>query len=65
MRRKRITNMLGSLVGPITMIVLLTMPIGPLAGGLGILQPIGGIFDIGFGLNGPVEETISMQGLED
>ena len=64
MRRKKIINLLLSLVGPIAMIVLLTMPIGPLAGGLGILEPIGGIFDIGVGLNEPVEETIRLEGLE-
>ena len=45
--KRRAAKFVVSLVGPIAMIVLLSMPIGPLAGGLGILQPVGGIFDVG------------------
>ncbi len=58
-------NLALSLIGPIAMIILLTMPIGPLAGGLGILQPIGGIFDVGIGLNEAPQETIQIEGLEN
>ncbi|MGM0687879.1 MAG: penicillin acylase family protein, partial [Promethearchaeati archaeon] len=54
-----------SLIGPVAMIILLTMPIGPLAGGLGILQPIGGIFDVGLGLNEASEETIRIDGIRN
>ncbi|MFO7836997.1 MAG: penicillin acylase family protein [Candidatus Thorarchaeota archaeon] len=49
-----------SLVGPIALIILLTMPIGPLAGGLGIIQPWGGIFDSGRVANPAKEMTLSL-----
>jgi penicillin amidase len=62
MRRKKVMNLALSLIGPVTMIVLLIMPIGPLAGGLGILQPVGGIFDVGRGLNEAPVETIRLEG---
>jgi acyl-homoserine lactone acylase PvdQ len=45
------------------MIVLLTMPIGPLAGGLGIIQPIGGIFDVGYGARDPAAQIVRLPGL--
>jgi penicillin amidase len=54
--KRKIINLGASLIGPIVLIVLLTMPIGPLTGGLGILQPWGGIFDVGRGVqHGGVE----------
>jgi penicillin amidase len=65
MKMKKVLNFALSLVGPIAMIILLTMPVGPLVGGLGILQPVGGIFDIGLGLNEVPEETIKLEGLEN
>ena len=46
MKRKGL-NLILSFIGPIALIVILSMPIGPLTGGLGIIQPIGGIFDNG------------------
>ena len=60
---KKIIKFGLSLVGPIVMIVILTMPIGPLAGGLGILQPIGGIFDVGRAVNEPTAQTVTIPGL--
>ena len=62
--KKRVVTFGLSLVGPIAMIILLTMPIGPLTGGLGILQPVGGIFDVGVGLDNKISETILLHGLE-
>ena len=44
--KRKVVNLALSLIGPIALIIILTMPIGPLTGGLGIIQPIGGIFDI-------------------
>jgi len=61
--RKRIASFCLSLVGPVVMIVLLTMPVGPLAGGLGIIQPIGGIFDVGYGARDPAAQTVKLPGL--
>ncbi len=52
-----------SAVGPIAMIVLLTIPIGPLAGGLGVLQPIGGIYDVGIGVNDITSQTLVLSDL--
>lgn len=40
------------------------MPIGPLTGGLGILQPIGGIFDTGIGIDGTNNKTIHLDELD-
>jgi penicillin amidase len=60
---KKIIKFGLSLVGPVAMIVILTMPIGPLAGGLGILQPIGGIFDVGRSINEPRTQAVSLPGL--
>ncbi|MFW9927276.1 MAG: penicillin acylase family protein, partial [Candidatus Thorarchaeota archaeon] len=56
-----VVNLALSFIGPIALIVILSMPIGPLTGGLGIIQPIGGIFD-----NGALEprnQVISLTGL--
>lgn len=58
--KRKVTNLGLSFIGPIVLIVLLTMPIGPLAGGLGILQPWGGIFDVGRGLQHPDNQTITL-----
>ncbi|TFG33331.1 penicillin acylase family protein, partial [Candidatus Thorarchaeota archaeon] len=63
--KRKLLNIGLSMIGPVMMIVILTMPIGPLTGGLGILQPWGGVFDVGRGLNEPFEQTIKLQGLED
>ncbi|MGY5872206.1 MAG: penicillin acylase family protein [Candidatus Thorarchaeota archaeon] len=58
--KRKVVNLGLSLIGPITLIVLLTMPIGPLSGGLGILQPWGGIFDVGRGIQHPQSQTITL-----
>jgi len=63
--KRKIVNLGLSFIGPIVLIILLTMPIGPLTGGLGILQPWGGIFDTTRGLNEPVQQTIRLPGLEN
>ena len=55
-------NLALSFIGPIALILILTMPIGPLTGGLGIIQPIGGIFDNG--APDPGSQTIALPGLE-
>ena len=61
MKRKGV-NLVLSFIGPIALILLLTMPIGPLFGGLGIIQPIGGIFDNG--APEPGDQTIRLAGLD-
>lgn len=61
--KRRILKFGLSLVGPIALIVILTMPIGLLGGGLGIVQPIGGIFDAGRTVDQPVTQTIRLTGL--
>ncbi|MFW9843809.1 MAG: penicillin acylase family protein [Candidatus Thorarchaeota archaeon] len=61
MKRKGI-NLALSFIGPIALIVILSMPIGPLTGGLGIIQPIGGIFDNGS--PEPGDQTIVLTGLD-
>ena len=58
--KRKVTNLGLSFIGPIVLVVLLTMPIGPLAGGLGILQPWGGIFDVGRGIQNPATQTITL-----
>ncbi len=63
--KRKFINFGLSFIGPIALTVLLTMPIGPLTGGLGILQPWGGVFDVGRGLNEPVVQTLRLPGLED
>lgn len=60
MKRKGV-NLILSLIGPIVMIVILSMPMGPLTGGLGIIQPIGGIFDNGAPESG--NQIITLTGL--
>jgi penicillin amidase len=60
--KRKVVNLALSFIGPIALIVILTMPIGPLAGGLGIIQPIGGIFDNGAPDLG--SQTISLPGLD-
>jgi penicillin amidase len=62
MRKRKGINLILSLIGPITLIVLLSMPIGPLFGGLGIIQPIGGIFDNG--APEPGDQVIALHGLD-
>ncbi|MFW9851094.1 MAG: penicillin acylase family protein, partial [Candidatus Thorarchaeota archaeon] len=61
MNRKGV-NLVLSLIGPIALIIILTMPIGPLTGGLGIIQPIGGIFDNGS--PDPGNQRITLAGLD-
>jgi penicillin amidase len=61
MKRKGV-NLILSLIGPIALILILTMPIGPLTGGLGIIQPIGGIFDNGAPESG--DQLIALPGLD-
>ena len=60
--KRKVVNLALSLIGPIALIVILTMPIGPLTGGLGIIQPIGGIFDNG--APDPGSQTITLTGLD-
>jgi penicillin amidase len=60
MKRKGV-NLVLSFIGPIALIIILTMPIGPLTGGLGIIQPIGGIFDNG--APDPGDQVITLTGL--
>ncbi|MHA1902671.1 MAG: penicillin acylase family protein [Candidatus Thorarchaeota archaeon] len=62
--KRKVVNLVLSLIGPIALIVILTMPIGPLAGGLGIIQPIGGIFDNGGVINEPGAQQIALTGLD-
>ncbi len=64
MKKNATIKFLLSLIGPIAMIIILTMPIGPLTGGLGILQPIGGIFDVGRGVEQVTDQTIVIQGID-
>jgi penicillin amidase len=61
MKRKGV-NLVLSFIGPIALIIILTMPIGPLFGGLGIIQPVGGIFDNG--APEPGDQTIKLTGLD-
>ncbi|MFX1416859.1 MAG: hypothetical protein ACFFC0_08600, partial [Promethearchaeota archaeon] len=63
MKRKAV-NLVLSLIGPIALIVLITMPIGPLAGGLQIIAPTGGIFDTGIGVHQPGTQTVKLPGLD-
>ncbi len=60
--KRKVVNLALSLIGPIALIIILTMPIGPLTGGLGIIQPIGGIFDNG--APDPGDQTIDLTGLD-
>lgn len=60
--KRKVVNLALSLIGPVALIILLTMPIGPLTGGLGIIQPIGGIFDNG--APDPGSQTITLTGLD-
>ncbi|MBD3404634.1 MAG: hypothetical protein GF411_00685 [Candidatus Lokiarchaeota archaeon] len=61
---KKVLKLGLSVIGPIAMIIILTMPIGPLAGGLGILQPVGGIFDTGRGIEMSGNQTIRIHELD-
>jgi len=63
--KRKIINFSLSFVGPIALVIILTMPIGPLAGGLGIIQPWGGIFDVGRGIQYPNTQTIVIPGMID
>ncbi|TFF91651.1 hypothetical protein EU546_08310, partial [Candidatus Thorarchaeota archaeon] len=65
MVKRKIANLGVSLVGPAVLIVVLTMPIGPLAGGLQILIPWGGLFDVGRGMNEPYEQTVHLRGVSN
>ena len=62
MMKRKVVNLVLSCIGPIALIIILTMPIGPLTGGLGIIQPIGGIFDNG--APGPGSQRITLNGLD-
>lgn len=63
--RKRLVRFGFSSVGPVILIIVLTMPIGPLAGGLGILQPWGGIFDSGRIANPEEQLTLTLSVLDE
>ncbi len=60
--KRKVVNLVLSLIGPIALIIILTMPIGPLTGGLGIIQPIGGIFDNG--APEPGSQVLALPGLD-
>jgi len=60
--KRKVVNLALSFIGPIALIVLLSMPIGPLTGGLGIIQPFGGIFDNG--APEPGSQILALQGLD-
>ena len=60
--KRKVVNLALSFIGPIALIVILSMPIGPLTGGLGIIQPVGGIFDNG--APEPGDQTIILTGLD-
>ncbi|TFH07411.1 MAG: hypothetical protein E4H14_08540, partial [Candidatus Thorarchaeota archaeon] len=60
--KRKVVNLALSFIGPIALIVILSMPIGPLTGGLGIIQPVGGIFDNGS--PEPGDQTIILTGLD-
>ncbi|MFX1483691.1 MAG: penicillin acylase family protein [Promethearchaeota archaeon] len=60
--KRKVVNLVLSFIGPIALIIILSMPIGPLTGGLGIIQPIGGIFDNG--VPEPGSQRISLTGLD-
>jgi penicillin amidase len=60
--KRKVVNLVLSCIGPIALIIILTMPIGPLTGGLGIIQPVGGIFDNG--APGPGSQRITLHGLD-
>ncbi len=60
--KRKLVNFTLSLIGPIVLIIILTMPIGPLTGGLGIIEPVGGIFDNG--APEPGDQRIALPGLE-
>lgn len=62
--KRKFANFVLSLIGPVALIIILTMPIGPLNGGLGIVAPTGGIFDVGMGAIPPEAQTIKLTGLE-
>ncbi|MHA1654299.1 MAG: hypothetical protein ACTSYX_07130 [Candidatus Thorarchaeota archaeon] len=49
--RRELKRLPAFLPAPAVLVVMLVMPIGPLAGGLGILAPVGGIFDVGLGID--------------
>lgn len=61
--RRKVLNFGLSLIGPVALVIILTMPIGPLTGGLGIIQPFGGIFDNGGVINEPEMQRIALPGL--
>jgi penicillin amidase len=60
MLKRKALNVVLSLIGPAALIVILTMPIGPLAGGLGIVEPWGGIFDVGRGVQHPSVQRVAL-----
>jgi acyl-homoserine lactone acylase PvdQ len=61
--KRKILNFGLSLIGPIVLAILITTPIGPLAGGLQLIAPTGGIFDVGLGAIQPELQTIQLPGL--
>jgi len=63
--KRKVVNLALSFIGPIALIILLTMPIGLLTGGLGIIQPWGGIFDSGRGIQHPNTQQLTLPGLVD
>ena len=61
--KRKVVNLGLSFIGPIALIIILTMPIGPLTGGLGIIQPWGGIFDTGRGIQHPHTQQLVLPGM--
>jgi len=63
--KRRLGKFVLALIGPIAMIVILSMPIGLLYGGLGgVIQPIGGVFDVGRGVSMPYGQSMKIPGLD-
>jgi penicillin amidase len=61
--RKQLVNFVLSLIGPITMIIILSIPIGPLLSIGGVLQPIGGVFGTGTGVSIHYGQSLRIPGL--
>lgn len=62
--KRRLGKFVLSLIGPVVVIIILSMPIGLLSGGLGrVVQPMGGVFDVGRGVGMPYGQSMRIPGL--
>ena len=64
MQRRKLANLGLASIGPVVLTIMLVMPIGPLSGGLQILAPWGGIYDVGRGLNEPYQQVVTIYGVQ-